>query len=527
MQRSSPVPERLPPPRYAGVLVHPTSFPGGHGIGDLGEGTAAFIDWLARAGQTRWQVLPLGPTGYGDSPYQSFSAFAGNPLLVSLDALVDDGLLQPDDLSGARFPEGTVDFGALIPWKVDRLRLAAARLRAGAAPALAEALEVWSAEQAEWLDDYALFMALKAAHGGVSWLEWDEPLRLRRPRALADARVRLAEEIDAQRFMQFVFSRQWRIARARARDAGVRIIGDVPIFVALDSADVWANRDLFQLDRRGWPTAVAGVPPDYFSATGQLWGNPLYDWERVAADGYRWWIARLRAVFDLVDIVRIDHFRGFEAYWSVPAGEETAIHGRWQPGPGRALFDAVRAALGEREIIAEDLGVITPEVDALRLGLGYPGMAVLQFAFGSGAHNVYLPHNIERRSVVYTGTHDNDTTVGWWHTLDDDARHHLRVYLRTDAADIAWDLVRAAWSSVAETAIVPAQDLLRLGGEARMNLPGRPWGNWSWRMHPGALTDELAAALAELTALFGRAQLDSIPTEAAGASRSMPAPCAG
>ena len=490
--------------RTSGVLAHPTSFPGGQGIGDLGEGTTAFIEWLAQAGQARWQVLPLGPTGYGDSPYQSFSAFAGNPLLVSLDALVVDGLLQSGDLEGASFPTGHVDFGAVIPWKLDRLRTAAGRLRDGASSALSEALGVWCAEQAEWLDDYALFMALKAEHGGASWLDWEPPLRLRDPAALTQAGARLAEEIDNQRFMQFAFSRQWRIARARAHDAGLRIIGDVPIFVALDSADVWANRDLFQLDAEGRPTAVAGVPPDYFSATGQLWGNPLYDWERNAAEGYRWWIARMQAVFDLVDIVRIDHFRGFEAYWSVPAGEETAINGAWRPGPGRALFDAIHAALGEREIIAEDLGIITPEVDALRLGLGFPGMAVLQFAFGSGPDNLYLPHNLERHTVIYTGTHDNDTTLGWWSTLDDPTRHHAMTYLRTDAADIAWDLIHAAWSSVATTAIAPLQDVLRLDGHARLNLPGRPWGNWSGRMPAGALTDELAAELAGVTGLYGR-----------------------
>ncbi|RIK46747.1 MAG: 4-alpha-glucanotransferase [Chloroflexi bacterium] len=496
--------DRHPPPRYSGVLAHPTSFPGGHGIGDLGAGTTAFMEWLAEARQTRWQVLPLGPTGFGDSPYQSFSAFAGNPLLVSLDSLVEDGLLGPHDLEGAQFPVEHVDFGAVIPWKLERLRRAAARLRSGAAPALYDALRVWSDEHAAWLDDYALFMALKAAHGGASWLEWEPALRLREPQALAAARERLADEIDAQRFMQFAFSRQWRIVRERANELGLQIIGDVPIFVALDSADVWANRALFQLDADGHPTAVAGVPPDYFSATGQLWGNPLYDWDALAADGYRWWIARLRAVFELVDIARVDHFRGFEAYWSVPAGERTAVNGAWQPGPGVGVFDAITAALPRSEIIAEDLGVITPAVDALRRELGFPGMAVLQFAFGSGPENLYLPHNLEHRTVIYTGTHDNDTTLGWWATLDDATRQHVTTYLRSDGSDIAWDLLYAAWSSVAETAIAPLQDILRLGGEARMNLPGRAWGNWAWRMHPNALQPDLAAALADMTGLYGR-----------------------
>jgi 4-alpha-glucanotransferase len=496
--------ERRPPARHAGVLAHPTSLAGAHGIGDLGHGACAFVEWLARAGQTRWQILPLGPTGYGDSPYQAFSTFAGNPLLIALDDLRELGLLDAADLEGADFPAERVDFGAVIPWKLARLERAAARFRAGGAPALRAEYEQFVAAEADWLDDYALYRALKDEQGGGAWTSWDAPLRLREPATLAAAREQLAERHDAQRFMQFMFFRQWRALKAAANAAGVRIIGDLPIYVALDSSDSWANQQLFQFDAEGRPTAVAGVPPDYFSATGQLWGNPLYAWERHAASGYAWWSARLRAVFEMVDILRIDHFRGFEAYWAIPAGDDTAQRGTWQPGPGRALFDAAHAALGEREVIAEDLGLITPEVDALRRSLAYPGMAVLQFAFGSGPDNLYLPHNLERHYVIYTGTHDNDTTRGWYDAADDATRDHVRRYLATNGADVAWDLLRAAWAAVPATAIAPLQDVLGLGNEARMNLPGQAGGNWTWRMSPAALTDDLAARLRDLTELYGR-----------------------
>jgi 4-alpha-glucanotransferase len=496
--------QRLPPRRFSGVLAHPTSLPGPHGIGDLGTEAYAFVDWLVRARQALWQILPLGPTGYGDSPYASYSAFAGNPLLISLDGLVEDGLLDASNLTHPDFPEEQVDFDAVTSFKQRQLRRAAERFHAGQGARLREDYAQFREAQAAWLEDYALFMALREESGGQLWSSWPRELALREPQALDAARTRLAEQIDAQRFMQFVFFRQWAALKRYANERGVQVFGDIPIFVALDSADVWANTRQFQVDESGQPTAVAGVPPDYFSETGQLWGNPLYDWDAMRADGYRWWIARFRAVYSLVDIARIDHFRGFEAYWSVPAGEETAINGRWVPGPGHDLFEAVRAELGQLPVVAEDLGLITLAVDALREGEGFPGMSVLQFAFGSGSDNFYLPHNHARDTVVYTGTHDNDTTVGWWDSADTNTRDHVRRYLRIDGSDIAWDLMRAAFASVGETAVVPVQDILSLGNAARMNVPGRATGNWAWRMRPGALTNDLATRLRDLTELYGR-----------------------
>ena len=491
-------------PRASGVLLHPTSLPSNYGIGDLGANAYKFVDFLGKAKQTYWQVLPLGPTGYGDSPYQAFSTFAGNPLLIALDELREAGLLDDADLTGGEFAAGRVDFGAVIPWKVERLARAAERFRAGGAPKWRGEYERFRATEARWLDDYALFRAIKDEQGGGAWTGWDAPLRLRQADALPAARERLAARIDAQHFMQFIFFRQWRALKAAANAAGVQIIGDLPIYVALDSSDAWAHQQLFQFDAEGRPTAVSGVPPDYFSATGQLWGNPLYAWERHAASDYVWWTERLRAVFEMVDILRIDHFRGFEAYWSVPAGDMTAERGTWQPGPGKALFDAARVALSERQVIAEDLGLITPGVDALRTALGYPGMAVLQFAFGSGADNLYLPHNLERHYVIYTGTHDNDTTHGWYTAVGDATRDHVRRYLATTGDDVAWDLLRAAWAAVPTTAVAPLQDVLALGNAARMNLPGRAGGNWTWRMPPDALTDALAERLRAVTELYGR-----------------------
>ncbi len=492
------------PARYAGVLIHPTSLPGPYGSGDLGQGVFDLLDWLALARVTRWQVLPLGPTGYGDSPYQCFSAFAGNPVLIGLDSLVADGLLTPDDLSGASFSSNHVDYGAVLPWRMARLRLAAERFREHPDANLRQEYSVFRAEQITWLEDYALFMALKGEHDGHSWLEWPEALRLRERSALAEARERLAAEVDIQRFLQFLFFRQWNAVRQRANALGIRIIGDIPIFVALDSADVWANPHLFQLHPSGEPRAVAGVPPDYFSATGQLWGNPLYDWEALEQTGYLWWIERFRAIYRTVDIVRVDHFRGFEAYWTVSYGETTAIRGRWEGGPGSRMFDAVRSALGHTAVIAEDLGVITDAVEQLRVSLGFPGMKVLQFAFGFGDRNVYLPHHHTIDSVVYSGTHDNDTSVGWYANTEDSVRDHLRRYLSVDGNDVAWDLIRCAMQSVAETAVVPAQDILSLGSEARMNLPGSAGGNWGWRVQPGALGNAHAARLRNLIELYGR-----------------------
>jgi 4-alpha-glucanotransferase len=491
-------------PRASGILLHPTSLPGGFGIGDLGPGALAWLEFLSASGQGLWQVLPLGPTGYGDSPYQSFSAFAGNPLLVSPERLHEAGLLDRGDLDGApRSSEDAVAFGPVIEWKSALLDRAARRFEAGAAPALRDPFGSWSREQAAWLDDYALFMALKEAHGGGVWTEWDRGLVRREPAALESARARLEPAVASHRFRQYLFAAQWRALREHARSAGVRIVGDLPIFVAHDSADVWAQQEIFRLDERGRPTHVAGVPPDYFSRTGQRWGNPLYRWDVLERRGYDWWLDRFRATLAQVDVVRLDHFRGFEASWEIPADAPTAETGRWVKGPGARFFDAVRGALGALPVIAEDLGVITPEVLGLRDRFELPGMKVLQFAF-SGPDNPFLPHRHVRKCAVYSGTHDNDTTRGWYATAPESERHFARRYLGSDGQDIAWDLIRAAFASVAETAIVPLQDVLDLGSEARMNLPGRPSGNWSWRVRSAALSAAVRDRLRDLAELYGR-----------------------
>jgi 4-alpha-glucanotransferase len=490
--------------RTSGILLHPTSLPSRWGIGDLGASAYAFVDFLHAAGQQLWQVMPLGPTGYGDSPYQSFSSFAGNPLLVSPERLLEQGLLTAEDVADApSFPADAVDYGAVIPYKQTLMRRAFSRFLAGADPDSRAAFESFRAERSLWLDDYALFMALKQTHGGA-WPDWEPAIARHDPEAVSHASHALATEVTFQAFAQFLFFQQWEQLRRYANERGIRIIGDIPIFVAYDSADVWGSRELFHIGEDNRPTVVAGVPPDYFSATGQLWGNPLYRWDALAQQDYRWWIERLRAVFSLVDVVRLDHFRGFAAFWEVPASEETAINGAWVPGPGAALFEAARAALGDLPIIAEDLGVITPDVEELRDGFGFPGMKVLQFAFGGSPDAEYLPHNYGRRCVVYTGTHDNDTTLGWWRTLDDTARRHVQLYLGRSGDDIGWDLIRLALASVADSAVVPLQDVLKLGSEARMNTPGRPGGNWSWRVTETMLDQFVAERLQQLTELYGR-----------------------
>ena len=492
-------------PRSSGVLLHPTSLPGRFGIGDLGPGARAFVDFLAEAGQSLWQVLPLGPTGYGDSPYQCFSAFAGNPLLVDLEPLVGDGLLDAAELASAPiFPAGAVDFGAVIPWKRALLERAAARFREhGAAPRVAE-FRGWCERHASWLDDFTLFMALKDAHGGAPWCEWPEGLRRREPAALTAALGRHADGVHAHRFAHWTFFRQWGALRAYAQSKGVAIMGDAPIFVAYDSADAWARPELFHFDDKGRPTVVAGVPPDYFSETGQLWGNPVYRWDALEDEGYAWWIARLRALFEMVDRVRLDHFIGFTRCWEVPADAADAREGRFAHGPGAELFNAVEAALGDLPIVAEDLGVLTPAVEALRDRFEFPGMKILQFAFGGETNSAFLPHAYSSNCVVYTGTHDNDTTAGWWAQASPDERDFLQRYLAREVHDPAWELIRLGMSSVADTFLVPAQDLLSLGTDARMNFPGRAAGNWSWRVPAGALDAALAARLRTVAGLYGR-----------------------
>ncbi len=502
--------------RISGLLLHPTSLPGPHGIGDLGPAAYRFLDFLESAGQRLWQVLPLGPTGYGDSPYQCFSAMAGNPLLVSLERLRDEGWLHAEDLAPLEsLPVSTADFDRLIAPRRALLARAFRAFEASASTDARAALDAFSRTHAWWLDDFTLFMALKDAHDMRAWTTWPAPVRDRDPRALAAAREQHAEACRLHAFVQWQFATQWEALRRAASARGIALMGDMPIFVAHDSADVWAQPHLFDLDDTGRPRAVAGVPPDYFSETGQLWGNPLYRWDRMAADGYAWWIARVRATLAQVDRVRLDHFRGFVAYWEVPGDAATAMHGTWQRGPGAALFDALAAALGPLPIVAENLGFITRDVEDLRARYGLPGMAILQFAFGTDPQAPdFLPHNFTQDRVAYTGTHDNDTLAGWargsagdsTRTSDDVAREraYAEAYLHAGGDELHWAAIRAVCASVADTAIVPVQDVLGLGSEARMNIPGRPSGNWRWRLEEGALTDAHASRLRTLADLYGR-----------------------
>ncbi len=494
--------------RSGGILLHPTSLPGPYGIGDLGPQAYRFVDWLVSTGCNLWQVLPLGPTGYGDSPYQCFSAFAGNPYLISFDALIEDGYLTQDDFTTMPdFDASRVDFGMLIPWKLSLLQKAFSRYLS-APGSRREELERFHAENVSWLDDYALFMALKEANGGGAWSGWDESLRRRDPSALEKARRDHAESILRYSFYQFLFFHQWYRLRTYANERGIKIIGDIPIFIAYDSADAWAHPDLFFLGEDSLPTVVAGVPPDYFSATGQLWGNPLYRWKVHKGSGYAWWLERFRSVLKFVDIVRLDHFRGFAGYYEIPFGSPTAEHGQWVTGPGKDFFTAISNALGEAKgstlpIIAEDLGVITPDVVKLREHFHLPGMRILQFGFTS-PDNPFLPHNYVSNCVAYTGTHDNDTALGWFASGPEAERRFALRYLRSDGTDFAWDLIRGVWSSVAAYAVTPMQDALSLGTEARMNYPSRLGDNWWWRMREEDLSNELAGKFREMNELYLR-----------------------
>ncbi len=507
-------------PRSSGILLHPTSLPGRFGIGDLGKSAYDFIDFLEETGQSLWQVLPLGPTGYGDSPYQSFSAFAGNPLLISLEALVQDGLLEETDLSDLtdtpHFPEDRVDYGSVIEYKYTLLREAHINFTGKSTNEAKSEYFDFVEQTAWWLEDYAAFLAIKDAHDGSEWTKWEPYLRDREDNAVHFFRENHTVEISFQKFLQYLFFKQWLQLARYANQKGVRIIGDVPIFVAHDSADVWAHRELFHLDSEGNPTKVAGVPPDYFSETGQLWGNPLYRWNIMKQDGYRWWVDRIRASLSTVDIVRLDHFRGFEKYWSVSGGETTAINGKWEKGPGADLFKAIKNSLGSLPIIAEDLGYITPEVIALREKFGFPGMRILQFAFGADPQaDEFKPYNFPANCVVYTGTHDNDTTIGWFTSEGagestrsqeevQEEREFVLKYLGTDGKEINWDFIRLALSSVSRTALVPLQDVLGCDSEARMNVPARETGNWGWRFRAEDLRPEVRLRLKELTEVYGR-----------------------
>jgi len=494
-------------PRSSGILLHPTSLPGRYGIGDLGPAAYEFLDFLHEAGQGIWQVLPLGPTGYGDSPYQCFSAFAGNPLLVSPDMLVKAGILSEADVAEVPdFPAATVDYGPVIEYKARLLRLAFENWESAGNATRDSEFAAFCASKRAWLDDYALFMALKDGHGGAMWSTWERDIAMRQPAAMDHWRQALAHEFTRHQFLQYQFYKQWLALKTYAGKHGIRIVGDIPIFVARDSSDVWSHPDLFYLDEDGNPTVVAGVPPDYFSETGQLWGNPLYRWERMARSSYAWWIERFRATFELVDIARIDHFRGFEGYWEVPATEKTAVKGRWVKGPGPDLFVAVEQALGKLPIIAEDLGVITPPVVELRDRFEFPGMRIFEFGFTSDAENPFLPHNYIPNCVAYTGSHDNDTLLGWFRTAPQTEREAALAYFGTDGHDLPWDFIRWLFASVADTAVVPLQEVLSLGTEARMNYPSRLGGNWGWRFLPGALTPALRARLRRLSEAYGRCE---------------------
>jgi 4-alpha-glucanotransferase len=495
-------------PRAAGVLVHPTSFPGRYGIGDFGDSAYRFIDFLVESQQALWQVLPLGPTGYADSPYQCFSAFAGNPLLISPDRLVRDGYLPATAVTQVPpFPTHAVDYGPVIEYKNDLFQTAFTYFQSHATPSQAAAFAQFCADNAFWLDDFALFMAVKNHHkdheGGV-WNTWPTDIAHREPEAMAAWSRQLADEIARHKFLQFLFFQQWLELKQYANERGIRIVGDIPIFVAFDSADVWANPGLFYLNEDGSPQFIAGVPPDYFSATGQRWGNPLYRWEQMKATDYAWWVKRLQMTFLQADVVRIDHFRGFEAYWEIPAEEPTAVVGQWVKGPAADFFESMERQLGVLPIIAEDLGLITPEVVALRDQFDFPGMKILQFAFGGERNSGFLPHTFPANCVVYTGTHDNDTVIGWYNSASEDERDHFRRYMAVDGRDVAWDMIRMAYMSVADTAVTMMQDLMRLDTKARMNFPGKVGGYWRWRYTADMLTPHIARALRELTILYGR-----------------------
>jgi 4-alpha-glucanotransferase len=502
-------------PRSSGILVHPTSLPGPYGIGELGPEAHRFADWLRDAGQKIWQVLPLGPTGYGDSPYQCFSAFAGNPLLVSLDRLVERGYLEKRDLENRPlFPGDHVDFGRVIEWKLPLLRKAYQGFLATDFPNAD--YDFFGNRHSTWLVDFSLFMALKQTHNLEMWTLWEPKYRQRDSSVLQQAHRELHEEVRCQMFIQFEFERQWFELKAHCELNGIRLMGDVPIYVAQDSSDVWAQPGLFDLLPDGKPRVIAGVPPDYFSATGQCWGNPIYRWEEHARQSYLWWVERFRRSLEMLDLIRLDHFRGFEAYYEIPGDAVTAVKGRWVKGPGAPLFEALENALGELPIVAENLGVITPEVEGLRERFGFPGMAILQFAFGKDPQAPdFKPHNYPRHRVAYTGTHDNDTVMGWWNSggaadsirTPEDVEKELgfaKRYLNSDGREINWVMIRTLMASVADTVLFPLQDVMGVSSEGRMNLPGTSSGNWRWRFRSADLFPGMATRLKRMAETYDR-----------------------
>ncbi len=491
--------------RTAGILLHPSSLPGPDGIGDIGPEAYHWVNQLKESGCSLWQVLPLGPTGYGDSPYQCFSAFAGNPYLINPLFLMEDELLSQEDLDQRPvFNPKSVDYGKVIDWKIQLLTKAYSNFIQNKPKKLIKEFETFKETEKLWLEDFSLFMSLKEYFGGAPWEKWTDEFRNRDPKALENFKSQYQDKIESHKFRQFIFYRQWLALKSYANDQGISIIGDIPIFVAYDSADAWANRDLFYFDESGNPTVVAGVPPDYFSATGQLWGNPLYRWNVHKKSNYAWWLERIKATLKLFDIVRLDHFRGFVAYWEVPAGYPTAEIGKWVPGPGADFFATVKKDLGELPIIAEDLGEITPDVFELRDQFDLPGMKICQFAFGGEPDEPFLPHNYPINCVAYSGTHDNDTVLGWYQTAPEKERDFCRRYLSRDGENISWDIIRAVWSSVANFAIAPLQDFLSLDSSARMNFPGRASGNWSWRFEANDLSADLVNRIYEINYLYSR-----------------------
>lgn len=493
--------------RSSGILLHPTSLPGKYGIGSLGKEAYKFVDFLKKSNQKLWQIFPLGPTGYGDSPYQCFSSFAGNPYLIDFDLLIEQNLLTEEDLKDVNFGgnEEYIDYGAIYNQKYPLLRKAYENFKANGNKELKEKLETFKTENSSWLDDYSLYISLKNHFNGLPWNEWEDDIRTRKEAAINKYKAELANEIEYHNFIQFLFFTQWNNVKKYANDNGIKIIGDIPIFVAVDSSDAWANPEIFLFDPELKPVKVAGVPPDYFSATGQLWGNPLYDWDKLKELNYKWWVDRVKANLSTCDIIRIDHFRGFDEYWAVPYGDKTAENGTWCPGPRTDLFNTIKNELGELPIIAEDLGTMTQGVIDLREATGFPGMKILGFAFDSKEENDYLPHTYTKNCVVYTGTHDNDTLIGWFTKANEDDKQFARNYLNSRSDnEIHWDAIRGAWSSVASMAIAPIQDFLGLGSEARINTPGLASGNWQWRLKDGVLTDELAERIAKLTKVYSR-----------------------
>lgn len=491
--------------RSSGILLHPTSLPGAFGIGDIGPTARRWIDFLAKSRCSIWQILPLGPTGYGDSPYQCFSAFAGNPYLISPEVLLEEDLLLPEDIIGVSdFSEGTVNFGSVIPWKLSLLDKAFIRFRYSASLDIQTEYADFRTNHRDWLEDFALFMAIKEDNGGNPWISWESKIRNRDSAALEKVRNKLEIDINRHVFRQFIFFRQWKELHEYARKKGITIIGDVPIFVAHDSADVWANKDFFYLRRNGHPSVVAGVPPDYFSPTGQLWGNPLYRWQTLREQNYAWWVDRLSHQFEIFDMVRLDHFRGFVGYWAVPGNAKTAENGRWITAPGFDFLSHIREKFGDLPIIAEDLGVITPDVIELRDRFDLPGMKILQFGFESGPKDAFLPHHYPKHCVAYTGTHDNDTARGWFERVTPDHRDFFSRYAGRELGNAAWDMIQICWASVADFTLAPMQDFLSLGNEARMNFPGIPNGNWVWRMKENDLSDSLIEKIQEINYLYDR-----------------------